>query len=262
VTFPVYLPIAGRLVHPHILFEACGYAAALAFFVAMRRRRGDSIQAPIRASVVAAALVGGAIGSKVLYWAEDPASTMAQWRDPAYLTGGKTIVGGLLGGWLAVEGMKRLATVSVATGDLLAAPICVGIAIGRLGCFLTGLADRTYGSETSLPWGVDFGDGVRRHPTQIYEMLLLLGMAMALTRLTPGGGRLLPEAWRTGDTFKLIMAVYMALRLCLDFIKPVAPTLLGLQAIQWAALAGLLGVVWSRRTPTAALVAQETRSGP
>jgi phosphatidylglycerol---prolipoprotein diacylglyceryl transferase len=250
MTFPVYLSVAGRLVHPHLLFESCGYVVAMSCFAWMRRRRGDALAAPIRASVVAAALLGGALGSKVLFWAEDPASTIALWRDPAYLTGGKTVVGGLLGGWLAVEAMKRVAVVSTPTGDLLAVPLCLGIAVGRMGCFLTGLADRTYGSETILPWGVDFGDGVRRHPTQLYEMFLLLGMAALLAKLTPGDIRRLPGGWMTGDTFKLFMAGYLALRLGLDFIKPVAPTFAGLQAIQWAALAGLVAVVWSRRTPT------------
>jgi phosphatidylglycerol:prolipoprotein diacylglycerol transferase len=260
MTFPVYVPIAGRLVHPHLLFESCGYAAALGFFAWMRRSRGDALAAPIRASVVAAALVGGAIGSRLLFLAEDPASTLALWSDPSYLTGGKTIVGGLLGGWLAVEWMKRVAAVSAATGDLLAAPICLGIAIGRVGCFLTGLADRTWGSPTRLPWGVDFGDGVRRHPTQLYEMLLLLAMAAVLMRLTPGPGRRLPEAWRTGDTFKLFMAAYMCVRLGLDFIKPVAPTFGGLQTIQWAALAGLCAVLWSHRPPTQGPSAHEVES--
>ena len=57
----------------------------------------------------------------------------------------------------------------MATGDLLALPLVLGIAIGRIGCFLSGLEDQSYGVATALPWGVDFGDGVARHPTQLYE---------------------------------------------------------------------------------------------
>ena len=86
-------------------------------------------------------------------------------------------VGGLIGGLIAVEWTKRWLRVTIPTGDLLVVPLVAGIAIGRIGCFLTGLADRTYGLATGLPWGVDFGDGVLRHPTQIYEIVFLTGLA-------------------------------------------------------------------------------------
>ena len=84
---------------------------------------------------------------------------------------GKTLVGGLIGGLFAVEWTKRLIGVRRRTGDLFAIPLCAGIAIGRIGCFLGGLEDGAYGVATVLPWGVDFGDGVARHPTQVYEIL-------------------------------------------------------------------------------------------
>ena len=151
-------------IHPHFLFEAAGYAVAFVIFLWLRQKSGDPIDVPLRWSVIAAAFVGGALGSKILYWAEDPAATAAHWRDPMYLMGGKTIIGGLIGGWIAVELMKKYVGISESTGDLFAVPLALGIAIGRIGCFLTGLSDKTYGTQTVLPWGVDFGDGVPRHP--------------------------------------------------------------------------------------------------
>ena len=84
-------------------------------------------------------------------------------RDPAYLMGGKTMVGALVFGLVFVEVIKRYVSIKQSTGDLYAIPLAFGIAIGRIGCFLTGLADNTYGVATGLPWGVDFGDGIRRH---------------------------------------------------------------------------------------------------
>ena len=60
--------------------------------------------------------------------------------------------------------------------------------LGRIGCFLAGLADMTYGTPTTLPWGRDFGDGIGRHPVQLYEspaMLVFLGWFLAWLRRAP-----------------------------------------------------------------------------
>src|SRR4051812_2815563 len=188
-----------------------GYALAFILFLWLRGKSGDTIDVPLRWSVVAAAFVGGALGSKILYWAEDPAATAAHWRDPIYLMGGKTIIGGLLGGWIAVELMKKYVGIAESTGDLFAVPLAVGIAVGRIGCFLSGLSDKTYGTATNLPWGVDFGDGVRRHPTQLYESIFLIAMAIALYKLLPVGdaacrvstSEFVGRPIRSGDAFKL-----------------------------------------------------------
>ena len=101
---------------------------------------------------------------------------MQKLNDPAYLVGGKTIVGALVGGLISVELAKRYIGLRTSTGDLYAIPLALGIAIGRIGCFLTGLSDNTYGTPTNLPWAVNFGDGIPRHPTQIYEIIFLLAL--------------------------------------------------------------------------------------
>ena len=107
---------------------------------------------------------------------------------------GKTIVGALIGGLITVEWAKRRLGIAHRTGDLFALPLCLGIAIGRVGCFLTGLEDHTVGVRTTLPWGIDFGDGPR-HPTQLYEILfvILLGLGILWYARRPhSGGRLIP----------------------------------------------------------------------
>ncbi|MEP6731462.1 MAG: prolipoprotein diacylglyceryl transferase family protein, partial [bacterium] len=109
----------------------------------------------------------------------------------------------------------------------------VGIAIGRIGCFLSGLDDHTYGTQTSWPTGVDLGDGIRRHPTALYEAAFLTVLALALLMLRS-------RQVRPGVEFKMFMIAYLALRLVLDFIKPEPVVVLGLSAIQLAC-AGVLG---------------------
>src|SRR5207253_2512113 len=141
---------------------------------------GDAIAEADRWSVVAAAAVGAALGGKLLYWASDPGLTASHWQDPIYLIGGKSIVGALVGGLIAVELLKRSIGLTRSTGDLFAVPVAVGIGIGRIGCFLTGLDDHTHGLPTSLPWAVDFGDGVPRHPAQLYETAFVWAFALLL----------------------------------------------------------------------------------
>ena len=159
--------------------------------------------------------------------------------------GGKTIVGALVFGVIAVEWMKRYIGLDQSTGDLYAIPLAVGIAIGRVGCFLTGLSDDTYGIATGLPWGIDFGDGVLRHPTQLYEIVFLLGMVPVLfwvLRRSPAVVRKNQEMirFRAGDVFKVFMVAYLSFRLLCDFIKPYPRVFLGLGTIQWACVLGLL----------------------
>ena len=232
MTFPAYLELFGARLHPHVVFETLAYFLGFRAYLWLRRRQADDIPGPTRWWAITAAALGGAVGSKVLAWLEDPAALQAQWTDPAFLMAGKTVVGGLLGGLVAVEVAKALLGERRSTGDLFAVPLAIGMAIGRIGCFLTGLSDHTYGLETTLPWGVDFGDGVARHPTQVYELVFLVALAAWLVRL----GARRP---RRGDVFKAFMVAYLGFRLAVDAVKP-GVALLGLTAIQWACVAGLL----------------------
>ena len=234
--FPVYLRIGSFRVHPHWVFETLAYAIGFRLYLALRKRRGDALGHEARWWVIAAAVAGAALGSKVLYWFEDPRLSLVNWKDPAFLLGGKTIVGALIGGLAAVEWAKRQLGIMQRTGDLFAPPLTVGVAIGRIGCFLTGTEDHTTGIHTSLPWGVNFGDGPR-HPTQLYEILFLIILAFAIEHVAR-------SPHREGDLFKLFMTSYFAFRLATDFLKPDARVFAGLSSIQWACV-GML-VFYSR----------------
>jgi len=231
MTFPVHVRVGTFVLHPHPVFEVLAWAVGFAFYFHARRRSGDVLSAEHRLWVVVAAVLGGLAGSRLLYLVESLGALTGPATDPDVLFGGKSIVGGLVGGVMAVEIAKKRLGVTVATGDLLVLPLAIGMAIGRVGCFLTGLADRTYGLATTLPWGVDFGDGAARHPTQLYEAVALLLCAAVLGAR---GHRFTTE----GDRFKAFIVAYLFFRLWLDFLKPGEPVG-GLTLIQWTCVAML-----------------------
>jgi phosphatidylglycerol---prolipoprotein diacylglyceryl transferase len=235
VEFPVYLQVGPLALHPHWLFEMLAYLVGVRLYVALKARGGDPLPAEQRWWIVAAAMVGAALGSKLLAWVAEPGPTVAP-AALALVLGGKSVVGGLVGGLLAVEGMKRHLGVTRSTGDVFAIPLAVGIGIGRIGCFLTGLDDHTHGLPTGLPWAVDYGDGIPRHPAQLYEIAFVWLLAFGLATYAR-----FPR--REGDLFKAFLVAYLSFRLALEFFKP-GVAVGGLNAIQWVCLAALLGYAW------------------
>jgi prolipoprotein diacylglyceryltransferase len=224
------------LFHPalHPLFEALGYAAGFAVYRRQRASRGDALTDDRRWAVIAAAAIGALVGARLLGLLEQAPRNGLHWAD-ILRPGGKTIVGGLLGGWLAVELIKLLTGVRSRTGDLFAVPLCIGIAVGRLGCFFAGLADDTYGTPPPHPRALDIGAGIPRHPTQLYEFLFLIALAWLLWRAQHR-----PHA--EGQIFRAFLAAYLLWRLAIDFLKP-QPMVHGMNWIQWSCVAGLIALV-------------------
>jgi phosphatidylglycerol:prolipoprotein diacylglycerol transferase len=144
----------------------------------------------------------------------------------AWFDDGKTILFGLVGGYFGVEAAKWSLGVRVKTGDSLAAPVAAAVAVGRLACFSAGCC---FGTPTDLPWGVDFGDGIRRHPTQLYEFLFHFGACVALTQLRRRG------LFRR-QLVKLYILAYLVYRFLTEYVRP-EPRLGPLTVYQWAALA-------------------------
>ena len=128
---------------------------------------------------------------------------------------GHSIAGAIAGGVAAVEIYKWVRGIRGSTGLPFVGPLALGIAIGRLGCFFAGLPDYTYGTVTALPWAVDFGDGMRRHPVQLYESAaMLVFLAFWMRTLIEQNA----DTIRNG--FYLFVAWYAVQRFAWEFLKP------------------------------------------
>lgn len=233
--FPVY--IFG--IHPHLLFESLAYF--IGFRVYLYTRNKERIPMEKALWIVVGAIFGAFLGSKIVYWMENPVKTFQQWNSLTYMMEGKTIVGGLLGGLIGVETAKKVIGWTRSTGDDFVLPIAVGQMIGRIGCFLTGLSDHTYGIPTNWITGIDFGDGVKRHPTQLYEIVFLLMLILFLTIIKKR------KTLYEGYLFQIYMFSYLMFRFWIDFIKPTPHPYFYLNNIQVASLLGLIYYTWLMR---------------
>lgn len=218
---PFPAPLAHAPIETHILVHTAFENTALilgAFLYRWQRKaagREDAFtqkQLPI----LAGGMIGAGLGNKLAFWLDRPdliAEHLKTLQD--FLQGGQSILGGLVGGLIGIELGKRIAGEPRSTGDFFVLPILLGILIGRIGCFLAGLHDDTFGLPTALPWAFDFGDGIGRHPTQLYDMLFAaLGLFLWHRYRAPLTAR------REGLGFKLMFCSYLLWRFVIDFLKP------------------------------------------
>lgn len=221
--------IAGRTINVHLWLEYLAFFVAFQHYRYLRRKQGDHISSESRLSIILGAVVGALLGSRIMGFLENP-----QWVTSLdaviTLLSSKTIMGGLWGGLIGVELAKSSIGEDRSSGDLFTLPIILGIIIGRLGCFLLGTKEFTYGVVTSGPFGMDLGDGLLRHPIALYEIVFLLGLYWALRRIKVRAQ--LPN----GHLFQLFMITYFGFRFFIEFLKPNVFFVLGLSSIQWLCL--------------------------
>ncbi|MBX7194073.1 MAG: prolipoprotein diacylglyceryl transferase [Sandaracinaceae bacterium] len=202
--------------------------AVLAIVVAVlvRRRLAPQLALPRTQKLALAlgALIGAGIGAKLPFLLDDPEATRT---GLVWITDGRTLTWGLVGGYLGVEIAKLVAGIRLKTGDSFAPAVAASIAIGRVGCFVGGCC---FGAEAHVPWAVDFGDGVPRHPTQLYEAAF---HALAFVVLLWMGRRELLTTHR----MKAYVITYFVYRFVTEWIRPEPRGLFGLTFYQWSSLA-------------------------
>ena len=211
----------------HLVFEALGFWVAFRLYLKLRKR--DSLNLEKRLPILIGGMLGAAIGCKLFYWLENPVVFVQHLTDWQMLLSGKSLVGALVGGWIFIELTKKIVRVKSATGDSFVVPLAAGILVGRIGCFLSGFYDQTWGTPTDLPWGFDFGDGVRRHPNQLYEILFLTGFLACWPKLVK-------MQLQQGELWKIFILAYLGFRFFVEFVKPVPHTYLGLDVEQITAI--------------------------
>lgn len=218
--------IAGIKINIHLILEYAAFFIAYRYYSFQKKHKADPIPELNRLYIIAGAAFGALIGSRLIGFLENPVVSSPN-LSFFQLYNTKTIMGGLFGGLVGVELTKKLIKEKSSSGDLFTLPIITGLFIGRIGCFLSGTNEFTYGTVTEVPWAMNLGDGQLRHPIVLYELIFLVVLYIVLYRLYQN--RQLPS----GDLFKIFMLCYFGFRFLVDFIKPNVFFVIGLSSIQW-----------------------------
>lgn len=226
----------------YLLFVLAGITLA---FAAMRwQPRSVALPPAERQALRFAAIAGAILGA---YGLQLPADLLG-WSAPpppgyggdALPLGGRTVLGGLLGGWLAIEAFKKLGGVRVATGGDFALPLALALACGRLGCWSAGCCA---GDACAPSWFATIdAAGTPRWPVQLGEALFhgLAAVVLAWAAHT--------RRWPT-TRLAAYLASYAVVRFLFEFLRQHPRVALGLSWHQFLALAlfALAGGTWWRR---------------
>ena len=233
--YPVLFHIGSLPVPTHDFFTLLGILVAAVLVLVESRRRGLADRR--MATIAAGALVGAAIGARLGNWWLYLTSGGSLTLPGLLVDSGKTVLGGLAGAYAGVLVTKRFIGYRAKTGDIFAPAVALGIAVGRVGCFLT----EQIGTPTTLPWGFlppestldrvpncpGCASGVAMHPSFLYEIAFFLVLFAVLQWLRPRLQHI------PGELFKIFLASYIGFRFAVEFVRGNPEAALGLTRSQW-----------------------------
>jgi prolipoprotein diacylglyceryl transferase len=191
--------------------------------------------------IIGIAGIAGLAGARLYHVLESPSEFFADPWPLLFSRFGFAWFGGFLGGFVALIFLARRSKIPVLEFlDICSPAACVGYAIGRIGCLLSG--DGDYGRPTSLPWGMSFPNGVvptseRVHPTPLYEFFIWLAIAAFLWHM---GTKALRGPKAKGEILANYLMLTGVARFSIEFIRINPRSFFGLSNAQAASLASII----------------------
>lgn len=191
--------------------------------------------------IIGIAGIAGLIGARLYHVLESPSEFFADPWHLLFSRFGFAWFGGFLGGFLALLIMARRLKIPVLLFlDICSPAACVGYAIGRIGCLLSG--DGDYGVPTSLPWGMSFPNGVvpttqRVHPTPLYEFFIWMAIAAFLWHM---GTKSLRGPKAVGEIFANYLIFTGIARFLVEMIRINPRSFFGMSNAQAASVLSIL----------------------
>lgn len=134
------------------------------------------------------------------------------------MSGGRSLVAGIVGGWIGVVIGKKRMGLTRSTGEFWAPALALGEAIGRIGCWFNGCC---VGTATSSILAID-----GRHPAQLYSAVTAFLVYLAVRK--------------SQNKWPLYLLLYGSSRFLIEFVRePVAIPAGGLSIVQWCCLVAI-----------------------
>jgi len=249
---PILVELGPVRILTHDAFTVLALAVGLGIYYRELRRRGWLDATIVWISLIA--IIGAGVGARLI----------TAWEHVEYYTAldgvpltvaiehsGKSLIGALAGGYLAIVLAKRAFGYARSTGDAYVLAIPIATAVGRIGCFLSELP---LGTPTTLPWGISVspeaaaafarcpGCDVPMHPSMLYEVLFNVIAAIVIARYRD-------RVPVPGDALRLYLFAAGIFRFLVEFVRGNEPQALGLTGPQWVLipLVGLLVVHFARQ---------------
>ena len=216
----------------HLIFDLLAYAVGTILALKVFKSRTQLIENEnIRYAYYTTVIVGAFFGAFIV----GSLNTYISVESNGSFILGKSILGAIIGGIVAVELFKKIMHIKGSTGAYFVPSLAIGIAIGRVGCFLSGLDDYTYGIATNSFLGYDFGDGIARHPVQLYESATMGLFSIYVVYIYFKNRNYFEK-----HIFYQFILLYATQRFVWEFLKPYETIALGLNVFQFFCL-GLIG---------------------
>lgn len=226
IDFPARFEIFGHEIWWHPVLETIGIFLGMRLYFYLKRNSPEKLPLTTSLYVIIGATAGALLGSKLIGNLENPEVLFNSPFSLKRFWTSNTIVGGLAFGLIGVELIKKLIGHRKSTGDLMVFPLILAIVVGRIGCFVTGIYEETYGIPTDSIFGMHLGDEYLRHPVALYEVVFLIFLSGLIYFIQK------KYNYQSGFLFQIFMISYFTFRFFLDFIKPKVEIFLGLGTIQ------------------------------
>lgn len=235
---PILFEINGFAVYSFGLMMASAFLVANLWMTWRAKQAGENEQLYFESTLWI--IVSGILGAKLFYFIFFPHIFFADPIGALVSQGGLVWYGGLITATAAIIVYCKLKNINIWTfGDILTPPAALGVAIGRIGCFLSGCC---FGGGCNLPWAVQYPFGHETHPHLVHPSPLYETFAMVIAT-----GLLLwidKHKQFKGVTTGGFFVLYGIIRFVLEYYRGdrlVWIEALNLSASQCISLAGVIG---------------------
>ena len=166
---PVFLNLGPFEIRYYGLIFALGFLAVIWISSLIAEKKGMSKEIIVDSSIWL--ILGVVIGARLTYvlfynlpyYLANLSEILMVWEGGLSFHGG--LIGAVVGIWLFT---KKYNIDFYELADIYVVPLPLALAFGRIANFING---ELVGRVTNVSWAFDFGDGIARHPSQLYASL-------------------------------------------------------------------------------------------